>query len=81
MQAADMDLLLRIFVILASSANTNAEQSQFARKGHSYAVAMLDASLRAIEEAPNAGVVVFLHGSRSHPDSGLMQKSNVISIR
>lgn len=57
MQAADRDLLLRMFVVLTSAANTHTEQSQFTRKAHSYAVAMLEASLLAVEEAPNAGVV------------------------
>ena len=45
MQAADLDLLLHIYVLLSSAANTRTEQSKFAKQAQSYAVAMLQASI------------------------------------
>ena len=54
-QAADLDLLLCIFVVLSSAASTRTEQEQFASRAYSYAVAMLHASLVLVEDHPTPG--------------------------
>ncbi|DBA87841.1 TPA: hypothetical protein ACH3X1_004837 [Trebouxia sp. C0004] len=49
MKAADLDLLLRIYVLLASAANTRLEQCKFAAKAQGCAVGLLQASVANAE--------------------------------
>ena len=48
-------MLLRIFVLLSNASNTSQEQSHFASKAYSYAVALLHGSLVAVDNAPISG--------------------------
>lgn len=60
LQAADLDLLLRMFTILTSAANTYQEQSQFASRAHAYAVAILQGSLPTTKDNLTAGTSCLL---------------------
>lgn len=53
-------MLLRLFTILTSASNTTQEQSHFASKAYSYAVAMLQGTLLAVDEDPSSGVPCLL---------------------
>ena len=56
LQAADLDLLLRMFVLLSSAASTCTEREQCASRAFSYAVAMLHGSLVLVQDQPTAGL-------------------------
>ena len=55
LQAADLDLLLRIYVLLASAANTRLEQRKFAAKAQGCAVGLLQASIATAEVKQASG--------------------------
>lgn len=55
LQAADLDLLLRIYVLLASAANTRLEQCKFAAKAQGCAVGLLQASIATAEVKEASG--------------------------
>lgn len=55
MQAADQDLLLRIYSLLSTAANTRLEQCTFATRAQGCAVGLLQASIASVAGNQTSG--------------------------